>query len=144
MKLFPHQEDALKVTDGQNRVAVKGFEGLYEVDDQGNVFSILKTKSRRIRKLKDYANEAGYRKVNLYDFSGKCFKKYVHRLVAEAFIPNPEGKPNINHLDCDVTNNSAENLQWCTQKENIQYCIALGRYVSNLPNVKGGVAKCPR
>ncbi len=144
MKLFPHQIDALNATEGRNRVAVKGFEGLYEVDDQGNVFSILKTSSRRIRQLKDYPNEAGYRKVNLYDLSGKCFKKYVHRLVAEAFLPNPEGKPNINHLDCDVTNNSVENLQWCTQKENIQYCIALGRYISNLPNVKGGVAKCPR
>ena len=137
MELFKHQQEALEQTKDLNRVAIPGYEGIYEIDSKGNVFSILQTSSRRKRRLKDYPNEAGYRKVNLYDLNGKCSKKYIHRLVAEAFIPNLENKPNVNHKDCDVTNNSVENLEWCTQKENIQYCMKLGRYVSNLPNVKG-------
>lgn len=138
IKLLPHQEDVLEQTKEQNKVAVKGYEGIYEVDQHGNVFSILQNSSRRKRKLSDYPNEGGYRKVNLYDLNGKCSKKYIHRLVAEAFIPNLENKPNVNHIDCDRANNYMENLEWCTQSENIKYCVKCGRHVSNLPNVKGG------
>lgn len=79
----------------------------------------------------------GYRKVNLYDKRGKCSKKYVHRLVAEAFIPNPENKPNVNHIDCNRQNNKASNLEWCTQSENIKHAVKCGTYVSNLSNVRG-------
>ena len=71
-------------------------------------------------------------KVNLYDSSGVCHKKYVHRLVAEAFIPNPENKPNVNHIDCNVKNNDVSNLEWCTQSENILHCSRLGRHVDNI------------
>lgn len=71
-------------------------------------------------------------KVNLYDLDGKSKKKYVHRLVAEAFIENSENKPCINHIDCDVKNNKAKNLEWCTQSENILYACKLGRYVDNI------------
>lgn len=122
-----------------DRVVIKGFEDLYEIDIYGNVYSLIQNNSRRKRILKQYPNEAGYMKVNLYDINGKCKKKYIHRLVADAFIPNPLNKPNINHLDCNVKNNNVNNLEWCTQKENIQYCIKMGRYKSNLPNVKKGV-----
>lgn len=115
-----------------NKVAIKGFEGLYEVDIYGNVYSILQTQSRRKRILKQYQNENGYMKVNLYDLSGKCKKKYVHRLVAEAFIPNLENKPFVNHVDCNVKNNTAINLEWCTQSENVLHAVKLGRYVDNI------------
>ena len=118
-----------------NRVPIMGYEGLYEIDIYGNVYSLIQNKSRRKGLLKGYSVN-GYIKVNLYDLSGKCKKKYVHRLVAEAFIPNPKHKPIVNHIDADRSNNSADNLEWCTQAENIQHCIKMGRYVSNLPNVR--------
>lgn len=138
MKLYPHQEAALKQTEGLNRVAVKGFEGLYEVDSSGKVFSIIADAHRRIRELKQYSNENGYMKVNLYDSEGKCKKKYVHRLVAEAFIDNPEGKPNVNHVDCDVKNNRVENLEWCTQSENVKYQVIKERHSRAIPVITNG------
>jgi hypothetical protein len=51
----------------------------------------------------------------------------VHRLVAKAFIPNPDGKPFVNHIDCCRSNNKAENLEWCTQAENLKHSELLGR-----------------
>lgn len=124
---------------------IKGFEDLYAIDIEGNVYSLIQKGSRRKRILKQYSNENGYMKVNLYDKFGKCKKKYIHRLVAEAFIPNPSNKPIVNHLDCNVKNNNVNNLEWCTQKENIQYCMRMGNFVSNLPNIrkkKEGDALC--
>ena len=114
VNLFPHQKQALEQTAEQNRVAVKGFEGLYEVDRKGNIFSL-----RNQIVLKPYKNDCGYMKVNLYDSFRKCKKKYVHRLVAEAFVPNPKNKPEVNRIDCDKQNNSVENLEWCTRKQNL-------------------------
>lgn len=111
---------------------LKGYEGLYQIDEFGNVYSIVQTASRRKRKLKPYQNPKGYLKVNLYDINGICKKKYVHRLVAEAFIENGENKPNVNHIDCDVKNNRVENLEWCTQSENILHCSKLGRHSNNI------------
>ena len=132
VKLYPHQTEALNITSNKNRVAVKGFEGLYEVDTDGSVYSIVHDAHRRKRQLRAYPNERGYMKVNLYDRGGKCKKKYVHRLVAEVFIPNPLNKPNVNHKDCDVKNNRVNNLEWCTQSENILYAVKLGRHVNNI------------
>lgn len=125
------------------RVAIKGFEGLYEIDENGQVYSIGQNRYRRPRVLKAWRNGTGYLKVSLYK-DGRAYKKYIHRLVAEAFIPNPEDKPNVNHLDCDLYNNSASNLEWCTQSENILYAVKLGRHVDNISkyNRKGGDAKC--
>lgn len=128
IKLHPHQE----------RVAVVGYENLYEVDIFGNVYSIVHNNSRRRRKLSSYDNGNGYLKVNLYDVNGKCKKKYVHRLVAEAFLNNPLNKPNINHIDNNRSNNNINNLEWCTQSENIKHAVKHGNYISNLPNVKRG------
>lgn len=130
------------MTKDQNRVAIKGYEGLYEIDRQGNVYSCITTTSRRRGLIKQHDNAVGYKRVNLFDNNGKPRKHYVHRLVAQAFIPNPKNKPNVNHIDCDVTNNSVENLEWCTQSENIKYAVKLGRHKCNLPNAKRGDAKC--
>lgn len=63
---------------------------------------------------------SGYAAVNLYDGTGRggVTYRYVHRLVAEAFVPNPDSKPHVNHIDMDRTNNAASNLEWVTPAEN--------------------------
>ena len=142
MNLFEHQKIALEQTKDQNRVAIKGYEGLYEIDRQGNVYSIITTTSRRKGLIKQQDNGIGYQRVNLFDVNGKTRKHYVHRLVAQAFIPNPENKPNINHIDCNLKNNSVDNLEWCTQSENIKHAVKLGHHKCNFPNAKRGDAKC--
>lgn len=121
--LYKHQEDALQETADFTHVYINGFENLYTIDECGNVYSV-----RNQCILKPYPNENGYMKVNLYDSNGKCKKKYVHRLVAEAFISNPENKPNVNHIDCDVKNNHVSNLVWCTQCENIDHQVRMGHH----------------
>ena len=107
---------------------VVGYEGLYEVSNTGRVRSVdryIKNghSSYRLHKGKVISllkGEYGYIQVNLY-YNGKNYKKYVHRLVAQAFIPNPDNLPQINHKDEDKTNNRVDNLEWCTAKYNINY-----------------------
>ena len=69
-----------------------------------------------------FDNGMGYKRFRK-TIAGKRYKFLVHRLVAETFIPNPEGKPYINHIDGDTTNNNAENLEWCTRSENALHAI---------------------
>ena len=107
---------------------IEGYEGLYEVSNTGRVRSVdryIKNghSSYRLHKGKVISllkGEYGYIQVNLY-YNGKNYKKYVHRLVAQAFIPNPDNLPQINHKDEDKTNNRVDNLEWCTAKYNINY-----------------------
>ena len=119
---YEHQKKALKLSEGMNKVAVPGYEGLYEIDEQGNVYSVLKQK----RQIKVYPNSAGYLRVNLY--KNGCYKKYfIHRLVAKIFIPNPNDLPVVNHKDANKNNNSVENLEWCTQSYNVAETYNNGR-----------------
>ena len=105
---------------------VKGFEGLYEVSSLARVRSLDRAVlgingSTRIIKgkiLNQTVNAYGYYSVGLYR-DGKGLNRRVHRIFAEAFIPNPENKPCIDHINRDTKDNRIENLRWCTQKENM-------------------------
>lgn len=95
---------------------VVGFEGLYQVSNLGRVRS-LRIK-RGANSTMYLGNHNGY-KVLLIPVNGKRKIFSVHRLVAEAFIPNPENKPCIDHINCIRSDNRVENLRWCTHKENM-------------------------
>lgn len=94
---------------------VDGFEGLYEVSNLGNVRR-FDTKKAKVKSLNIY----GYPQVNLYK-NGKAYLRRVHRLVAIAFIPNPDNLPMINHKDENPCNNVVDNLEWCDAKYNVNY-----------------------
>ena len=87
----------------------------YTIDEYGNVYDCKKQ-----RYLKHLDNGFGYKYVMIVK-DGKYRQYKVHRLVAEAYIPNPQNKPFVNHKDCNRSNNCFTNLEWCTQKENINY-----------------------
>lgn len=93
---------------------VAGFPG-YSVTDDGRIWS---EKSQKW--LKGVPTKVGYLIVTLY-VEGKKHMKTIHRLVAEAFIPNPEGLPEVNHRDEDKANNVVSNLEWCSTKYNCNY-----------------------
>ena len=101
---------------------VEGYEN-YQVSNYGRVKRFYKTKPPRI--LKPRINRGGYLSVHLVK-DGKQKNFLVHRLTAEAFIPNSEGKPFINHRDGNKFNNHIGNLEWCTQKENIRHAVNNG------------------
>ena len=87
------------------------------------------------KKLNPSFNKAGYRVVSLYDKqTHKRSTIRVHRLVAEAFIANPEGKEDVNHIDGNKANNVVENLEWATRSENMLHkCRVLGKKSTNIP-----------
>ena len=113
------------------RKPIRDFEGYYEVDADGNIYSVKraitiedhgKTYQKPVaeKKLAVCKCNNGYVSVGLYK-KGKGTHRWVHRIVAEAFIPNPHNYPCANHKDEDKTNNSASNLEWCTYSYNITY-----------------------
>lgn len=93
---------------------IKGFEGLYQVSNYGNVRSLITAKI-----LKTFNNGYGYLCVSI---KSKHYK--IHRLVAEAFIPNPNNLPQVNHKSEIKTDNKVDNLEWCTNKYNARYSKA--------------------
>lgn len=106
---------------------VDGYEGLYQISNLGNVKSFRgSTKFGKPKELilKPSTINSGYHVVTLYSENGKKRKFQIHRLVAEAFIENPEGFPCVNHKDENKTNNCVDNLEWCTYQYNNNYGTA--------------------
>lgn len=118
---------------------VKGYEGQYQVSNLGHVRSL---KFGKVRFLKPRRRKDGYLTVNLCRNS-KERNVRIHRLVAEAFIPNPSNFPVINHKDENRTNNVVDNLEWCTQKYNVNYGTGQTRRATKLKGrfVNGPLAK---
>ncbi len=103
---------------------VIGYEGLYVVSNLGRVKSYKVSREGRIMKLLN--NGQNYLSVGLYK-NKICHKYLVSRLVAKAFIHNPENKLEVNHIDNNPLNNNFYNLEWCTSKENKLHCILQNR-----------------
>lgn len=105
---------------------IVGYEGLYQISNMGHVKSFKKWKRANCPDeyiLKHALLQNGYHSVTLYKDNKR--KKYlVHRLVAAAFIENPNNLPHINHIDEDVNNNRVDNLEWCTPQYNNCYGTA--------------------
>jgi len=100
--------------------SIAGYEGLYWVSDTGLV------KSRRgLKSLQLNPAGNGYRTVHLFK-NGRCRPHLVSRLVASAFIPNPENKPQVNHISGDTLDNRVQNLEWATRSENQRHAFRIG------------------
>lgn len=109
---------------------IEGYEGLYEISNLGRVKRLKRTieQTNKWGKFKRTLPELilnpplqyGYPRVGLWK-DGKPVSHVVHRLVAIHFLPNPENKPVINHIDANKENNRVDNLEWCTQQENIDH-----------------------
>lgn len=123
---------------------VVGYEGLYEVSNLGRVKSLGNTrKCSRFKGIvtimKQEVSKVGYYRVSLRK-EGKYKHWGVHRLVAIAFLPNPNNLPVVNHKDENPKNNCVDNLEWCTQQYNITYGTAKKRQVAAFK--KSNVDKC--
>ena len=111
---------------------VVGYERYYEVSNKGNVRSVTryvfsikgKRKTRKVcgSEKKPKINHSGYYQTTLSK-QGKSETVVIHRIVAEAFIPNPCSKPQVNHIDGDKLNNCVENLEWATSFENMSHAV---------------------
>lgn len=107
---------------------IKGYEGFYQVSNLGNVKSLERTVKTKTcvrffkgKMLKTSKNRDGYIQIYL-----KSKYHSVHRLVAEAFLPNPNSCPQVNHIDGNKENNNVNNLEWCTASYNLKEAYRIG------------------
>lgn len=106
---------------------IKESNGVYQISNIGNISNYRKN-------LKSHVINSGYKKVGL-KFNGVHTNRLMHRLVAEAFIDNPEFKREVNHIDGNKLNNKSSNLEWVTSSENKHKAYELGLTVYNVPTL---------
>lgn len=111
---------------------VENTNGKIEVNELGEIRSLLRGAPRV---LKTQVSRKGYHKVRL-TIERRKFSLTVHREVAKAFIPNPLNLPQVNHKDGDKSNNRADNLEWCTNKENARHALDHGLWDSVVAGAK--------
>lgn len=100
---------------------IKDFPN-YLISDDGRIYN-----ARTMHEMKGCKQNKGYEKVNLWSLTEHKYKYFLrHRLVAETFIPNPDDLPEVNHKDGNKENNSVQNLEWVTHKENVHHSIKTG------------------
>ncbi len=105
---------------------IEGYEGIYQVSRHGYI-------SNGRKPLKTYKINSGYQAVKLFDKDGVRKSVLLHRVVAQAFIPNPERKAEVNHINGIKTDNSVENLEWVTSSENKRHALDEGVKIYNVP-----------
>ena len=125
---------------------IKGYEGLYQVSNLGRVKSLERVVDyghmkcvRKGRIVKQF-NTKDYNNVKLHK-DGIRTIYLAHRLVATAFIPNPDNLPVVNHKDGDKTNNCVDNLEWCTASDNVKHAIQTGLLPIDLLRLNGCKSK---
>ena len=120
---------------------IVGAEGIYQVSNQGRVRSVDRIDANGMKRngiiLAQKNNRNGYKTVSLY-FNQRWYWPSVHRLVAEAFIPNPNNLPQVNHRDENKHNNSVENLEWCSAKYNTNYGLRGKKAGENISKANRG------
>lgn len=104
---------------------VPEYEGIYQVSNFGNVRSLNYNNNKKTKEIAKKSHKNGYLTVVLCKNAEKK-NKSIHRLVALAFIPNPNNYPCVNHIDARKENNNVENLEWCTYKQNTAHAIKCG------------------
>lgn len=117
----------------ENWIPIEGYEGWYEFSNLGNVRSLDRKvdfvdgryATYKGKSIKQAVNSNGYLVVQLWRNS-KMKMMYIHRLIAELNIPNPDNKPFVNHIDGNKLNNNPSNLEWVTYLENVQHANATG------------------
>ena len=100
---------------------IKSLKFLYEINENGVLRNVKSKKT-----IHGYIEKTGYVRVKIENKClGGVIRTTIHQLVAEAFIPNPECKPFVNHIDCNKTNNNVRNLEWVTHSENMKHAYRM-------------------
>lgn len=128
---FITKEYLSRLIDGDIVRPLNGFDGAYYISINGDVISTNYMNTGRIKHLKPFIQNGGYRRIML-TYRGTSRHYLIHTLVGKTFLPNPMKYPIINHKDENPSNNNVSNLEWCTHKYNVNYGTANNRRSKSL------------